>query len=226
MISAIPIVTLNTTMKLIRRLLRFTIVFVILILLSVWISNRQVNAASTGLLYTDVNEVPHNKVGLLLGTGKYLTSGYLNRYYKNRIEAAVTLYKAGKIDFILVSGDNSRKDYDEPTTMKEDLIRNGIPEEKIYLDYAGFRTLDSVVRSKAIFGQQSITVISQAFHNQRALYIAQRKGIEAVGYNAKDVGQKYGKYTRLREKLARVKMMLDLTFGKRPKFYGDPITIK
>jgi len=226
MISAIPIVTLNTTMKLIRRLLRFTIVFVILILLSVWISNRQVNAASTGLLYTDVNEVPHNKVGLLLGTGKYLTSGYLNRYYKNRIEAAVTLYKAGKIDFILVSGDNSRKDYDEPTTMKEDLIRNGIPEEKIYLDYAGFRTLDSVVRSKAIFGQQSITVISQAFHNQRALYIAQRKGIEAVGYNAQDVGQKYGKYTRLREKLARVKMMLDLTFGKRPKFYGDPITIK
>jgi len=226
MISAIPIVTLNTTMKLIRRLLRFTIVFVILSLLSVWISNRQVNAASTGLLYTNVKEIPHNKVGLLLGTGKYLTSGYLNRYYKNRIEAAVTLYKAGKIDFILVSGDNSRKDYDEPTTMKEDLIRNGIPEEKIYLDYAGFRTLDSVVRSKAIFGQQSITVISQAFHNQRALYIAQRKGIEAVGYNAQDVGQKYGKYTRLREKLARVKMMLDLTFGKRPKFYGDPITIK
>jgi len=226
MISAIPIVTLNTTMKLIRRLLRFTIVFVILSLLSVWISNRQVNAASTGLLYTNVKEIPHNKVGLLLGTGKYLTSGYLNRYYKNRIEAAVTLYKAGKIDFILVSGDNSRKDYDEPTTMKEDLIRNGIPEEKIFLDYAGFRTLDSVVRSKAIFGQQSITVISQAFHNQRALYIAQRKGIEAVGYNAQDVGQKYGKYTRLREKLARVKMMLDLTFGKRPKFYGDPITIK
>lgn len=226
MISAIPIVTLNTTMKLIRRLLRFTIVFVILSLLSVWISNRQVNAASTGLLYTNVKEVPHNKVGLLLGTGKYLTSGFLNRYYKNRIEAAVALYKAGKIDFILVSADNSRKDYDEPTTMKEDLIRNGIPEEKIYLDYAGFRTLDSVVRSKAIFGQQSITVISQAFHNQRALYIAQRKGIEAVGYNAQDVGQKYGKYTRLREKLARVKMMLDLTFGKRPKFYGDPITIK
>ena len=226
MISAIPIVTLNTTMKLIRRLLRFAIFFVILSLLSVWISNRQVNAASAGLLYTNVKEVPHNKVGLLLGTGKYLTSGYLNRYYKNRIEAAVALYKAGKIDFILVSGDNSRKDYDEPTTMKEDLMRNGIPEDKIFLDYAGFRTLDSVVRSKAIFGQQSITVISQAFHNQRALYIAQRKGIKAVGYNAQDVGQKYGKYTLLREKLARVKMMLDLTFGKRPKFYGDPITIK
>lgn len=226
MISTATVVILRTTMKFLRRSLRFTVLFGILSALSIWLSNRQVNAATSGLLYTSVKDIPHNKVGLLLGTGKCLSSGYLNRYYKNRIEAAVALYKAGKIDFILVSGDNSRKDYDEPTTMKEDLIRQGIPEDKIFLDYAGFRTLDSVVRSNAIFGQTSITVISQEFHNQRALYIAKRKGITAVGYNAKDVGKQYGKYTRLRERLARVKMMLDLTFGKKPKFYGDPIAIE
>jgi SanA protein len=138
----------------------------------------------------------------------------------------VRLFKEGKVDFILVSGDNSTKDYDEPSTIKVDLIKKGIPSNKIYLDYAGFRTLDSVVRCKKIFGQSSITIISQQFHNERAIYIAKLKDIEAVGFNAKDVSVQYGFKTRLRERLARVKMVLDLIFDKKPKFLGEKIEIK
>jgi SanA protein len=112
-------------------------------------------------------------VGLVLGTSQYLKNGYLNWYFKYRIEATVELYKKGKIDFILVSGDNSHKNYDEPTAFKNELIKRGIPADQIYLDYAGFRTLDSVVRAKEIFGQTSITIISQKFHNERAIYWSQ-----------------------------------------------------
>jgi SanA protein len=172
-------------------------------------------------VYDSVNAIPKNKVGLLLGTGKYAASGNINLFYKYRIDAVVKLYKAGKIEYILVSGDNSRKDYDEPTDFKKDLIAQGIPEDRIFLDYAGFRTLDSVVRAKEIFGQTSITIISQKFHNQRAIYIAKQYGIDAVGFNAKDVYNSH-----FREYLARSKASLDLVFNVQPKFLGEKIVIK
>ena len=172
-------------------------------------------------VYDSVNAIPKNKVGLLLGTGKYAASGNINLFYKYRIDAVVKLYKAGKIEYILVSGDNSRKDYDEPTDFKKDLIAQGIPEDKIFLDYAGFRTLDSIVRAKEIFGQTSITIISQKFHNQRAIYIAKQYGIDAVGFNAKDVYNSH-----FREYLARSKASLDLVFNVQPKFLGEKIVIK
>lgn len=172
-------------------------------------------------VYDSVNAIPKNKVGLLLGTGKYAASGNINLFYKYRIDAVVKLYKAEKIEYILVSGDNSRKDYDEPTDFKKDLIAQGIPEDRIFLDYAGFRTLDSVVRAKEIFGQTSITIISQKFHNQRAIYIAKQYSIDAVGFNAKDVYNSH-----FREYLARSKASLDLVFNVQPKFLGEKIVIK
>ncbi len=172
-------------------------------------------------VYDSVNAIPNNKVGLLLGTGKYAASGNINLFYKYRIDAVVKLYKAEKIEYILVSGDNSRKDYDEPTDFKKDLIAQGIPEDRIFLDYAGFRTLDSVVRAKEIFGQTSITIISQKFHNQRAIYIAKQYSIDAVGFNAKDVYNSH-----FREYLARSKASLDLVFNVQPKFLGEKIVIK
>ena len=101
-----------------------------------------------------------------------------------------------------------------------------IPEDKIILDYAGFRTLDSVVRAKEIFGQNSITIISQPFHNERAIYLANNYGIEAIGYNAQDV-EYWKKKLKIhgREYLARVKMFIDLCTGKQPKFLGEKIVI-
>lgn len=161
-----------------------------------------------------------------MGSGKFLKSGYINLYYQYRIDATLALYKAGKIDYILVSGENSSRNYDEPTTIKNDLIEGGIPENRIVLDYAGFRTLDSVVRSKLVFNLESVTIISQLFHNERAIYLANKNGIKAVAYNAKDVNKHYGFKTKLREKLARVKMVLDLIFRKEPKFLGEKIDIK
>jgi len=176
-------------------------------------------------MYDNITETPSKKVGLLLGTAKYVKGGWINLYYTHRITAAVELYKAGKIEYILISGDNGHESYDEPTLMKEDLMAAGIPESAIYLDYAGFRTLDSVVRCKRIFGELDILVISQQFHNERAVYIARARGIQAVGYNAQDVNAKYGFKTRIREYLARTKMFLDLWFGKEPKFLGEEIQI-
>lgn len=190
------------------------------------ISYKLVEVNSLGRLYNTTGTIPKNKVGLLLGTSKYVSTGHINLYYQYRIEAAAELYKANKISYILISGDNSTKAYNEPTTMQKDLIGMGVPKEHIYLDYAGFRTFDSVVRSKEIFGQQSITVISQPFHNKRALFIAEQKGIGAVAYNAQRVNTRYGFKTNLREVFARSKMVLDFLLGVEPKFLGKKITIK
>ena len=195
------------------------------LLLLVLLLNYKVKNDVKESMYDNITETPSKKVGLLLGTAKYVKGGWINLYYTHRITAAVELYKAGKIEYILISGDNGRESYDEPTLMKEDLMAAGIPESAIYLDYAGFRTLDSVVRCKRIFGELDILVISQQFHNERAVYIARAKGMQAIGYNAQDVNAKYGFKTRIREYLARTKMFLDLWFGKEPKFLGEEIQI-
>lgn len=178
-------------------------------------------------IYSEAKDIPHSKVGLLLGTAPITPWGTHNHYFDYRIDAATELFKLGKIDYILVSGDNHSTDYDEPSCMRDSLRVRGIPEDKIILDYAGFRTLDSVVRAKEIFEQDSITVISQQFHNERALYLAKQYGIEAIGYNAKDVTY-WKKKLKIhgREYLARVKMFLDLYTGKQPKFLGEKIKIE
>ncbi len=198
----------------------------VLIVIIIAGANKIVQNSSASKIYSSINDIPHNKVGLLLGTSKTLRNGRINLYYKYRIEAAVSIFRSGKIEYILISGDNSTKEYDEPTDIKLDLIAQGIPEDKIFLDYAGFRTLDSILRCKYIFGQDTITIISQQFHNERAVYIAECSGINAVAFNAKDVSVRYGMKTRLREKFARVKVILDITFGKNPKFWGEKIVIQ
>ncbi|OGH88811.1 MAG: protein SanA [Candidatus Magasanikbacteria bacterium RIFOXYC2_FULL_42_28] len=192
----------------------------------IWLADFKIEHATNDLTYNDATEIPHNKVGLLLGTTKYAPSGQLNGYFVYRIQAAVDLFNNQKIDNIVISGDNGTKKYNEPEDMKNELVARGIPENKIYLDYAGFRTYDSVVRLNKIFGQDKFTIISQEFHNRRAIYIAQAKNLEAVGYNAKDINTYRGLRTKLREKLARVKVFIDLLTNKQPKFLGEEIEIK
>ncbi len=203
-------------------------IFIILVvfLLSIPLMHKAVEWNASGKVFSSVKDVPKNKVGLLLGTGKYLINGNVNLYYKYRLNAAVKLYNSGKIEYIIISGDNSTKDYDEPTDFKNDLIKAGIPESRIFLDYAGFRTLDSVVRSKEIFGQQAITIISQQFHNERAIYLAEHFNIKAVGFNAKSVSGKYGFKVKVREYLARVKVFVDIVLRVSPKFLGKKIEIR
>jgi len=122
-------------------------------LAATFVADAAVRKAANGKLYNDVANVPFNKVGLLLGTGKYIGTQYINPYYEYRIRAAESLMKAGKIKYLIISGDNSRTDYNEPQTMKDDLVKRGIDSNLIYLDYAGFRTFDSMVRLKEVFGQ-------------------------------------------------------------------------
>lgn len=194
--------------------------------LLVVISNLAIEKSAENKTFFDVSKIEKNKVGLLLGTSKRLANGSVNLYFKYRIDAAVKLFENGKIDFVLVSGDNANKNYNEPVAFKNELIKRGIPEDRIFLDYAGFRTLDSVVRAKEIFGQTSFTVISQKFHNERAIYLAEDNGINAIGFNAKDPSLNYGMKTRIREYFARTKAFLDTFLGVNPKFLGNKIEIE
>lgn len=140
------------------------------------------------------------------------------------MEAAAELFNAGKIKFIIVSGDNSVNEYNETRDMKKSLIAMGVPEDKIIEDFAGFRTLDSVIRAKEVFGRDSIIVISQKFQNQRAIFIGKNHDIYALGFNAREVPKRYSTLTETREYFARVKAVLDVyVLAKMPKFYKDKV---
>ena len=211
----------------IKRKYRFLAALLLLLsLLIVVISNFTIEISAKGKTFNDPAVIPKNKVGLVLGTSRMLVEGGVNPYYAHRINATIKLYKAGKIEYVLVSGDNGSIYYNEPTTIKKDLVKRGIPGEKIFLDYAGFRTLDSMVRAKFIFGLDSVTVISQQFHNERAIYLAEKKGLMAIGFNAKGISGKQGIKVQFREYFARVKVFIDLLLNTQPRFYGEKIEIK
>ncbi len=210
-----------------QRILRNTfIVLLLLLAATVWGINYMVDSSTKNQIFTDLNAIPKSKVGLLLGTAKYQDKArhIINPYYQNRIDAAVALYMAGKVDYIIVSGDNATAFYNEPALMKADLIARGIPEKKIYMDNSGFRTLDSILRCRDIFGEDHITIISQLFHNQRALFIANHKHVNAVAFNAVDGGSFWDGI--FREKFARVKMVSDLLLNTQAKYYGERVEIK
>ncbi|WP_346429440.1 ElyC/SanA/YdcF family protein [Superficieibacter sp. HKU1] len=177
-------------------------------------------ASTQGRLYDRVDNLPARKLALVLGAKPG------NRYFTRRIDAAAELYKAGKVKWLLVSGDNGKVHYDEPSAMRKALLAKGVPSEAIYCDYAGFSTLDSVVRTQKVFGENRFIVVSQQFHNQRAIWLAQQYGIDAIVFNAKDLTDRHGRYTQMREKLARVSAVLDANIlHRQPKYLGPTVTI-
>ncbi len=194
--------------------------------LTILLCDKRVKAAAVEKTYDEAAKIPFNRVGLLLGTSKYVASGQENLYYRYRIQAAKELLESCRIDYLIISGDNSTEAYDEPTLMRADLIAAGIDSTRLFRDYAGFRTFDSIVRLREIFSQHAVTIISQGFHNERALYIAQREGIQAIAYNAKDVSKAAGFKTQLREKGARVKVFLDYLLGVEPRFLGEKVSVE
>jgi SanA protein len=195
----------------------------ILLIAFIFFSNWIIISSAKKNVYSTVSKTPSgHKVALLLGTSRYTVRGTTNLYFKYRIDAAVKLYQSGKIKHIIVSGDNSLKEYNEPREMLEALIQKGIPENDITLDFAGFRTLDSVVRGKKVFGQNKFIVISQKFHVERALFIANKYEIDAIGFAAQDPPGKYSKKTKIREVFAKTKAVIDLyIIHKEPKFLGE-----
>ncbi len=181
-------------------------------------ANWQVSRCGEAV-YHDPAAIPAREYGLLLGTVKMLGS-YQNLFYTYRIKAAAELYHAGKIRKIIVSGDNSRKDYDEPSDMRQSLMEAGIPAENILCDYAGFRTLDSVVRAENVFRVKEYTVISQGFHCERAIFLARKYGHDAAGYAAKDPQLNHKRVkVYIREAFARLLAWLDVNIlMRKPHF--------
>lgn len=189
--------------------------------------NIWVIASSRPYVTSDIAKLPDNRVGLLLGTSRYTRDGHANPHFRIRIAAAVKLYRSGKIRRLLVSGANPSRHYNEPRQMYLALVRAGVPSDAITLDFAGFRTLDSVVRARAVFGLSRFTIISQRYHDYRAVFIARHKGEDAVAYAPPvTVSARALTQVEMREYLARVRAVLDLfVLGTRPRFLGPPVSL-
>lgn len=173
-----------------------------------------------------IESVPANRVGLVLGTSNKLVSGGQNPYFTNRIKTAAELIENGKVEHLILSGDNETVYYNEPANMKNEILKVGVPDSSLTLDYAGFRTLDSIVRCKEVFGQNDITIVTQKFHAYRALYICDFYDMNAVVVQAEGASPKGSLKVQIREIFARPKALLDLyIFKKSPKFLGEKETI-
>ncbi|MCS7075924.1 MAG: YdcF family protein [Bacteroidia bacterium] len=177
-------------------------------------------------ILTEIQKVPYHKVALVLGTSRYLRHHIPNPYFNYRIQAAHELYLAGKVHYILVSGDNTSPNYNEPKDMQHALMERGVPKENIIMDYAGIHTLDSVIRCKKVFGQDKCIIVSQGFHVARALFIANHSSMKCVGYAAQDVSLIRDYKTHLREYFACAKAVLDIyVFHTQPKYLGTSLPI-
>ncbi len=170
------------------------------------------------------------RAGLVLGTSRWLPGRLPNPYFDNRIDAAAKLFESGKVEYLIVSGNQSQGGrpnggYDEPNDMRDALVAQGVPADRIYRDYAGFRTLDSVLRASGVFGQDRVIVVSQRFHLARALYLAGRHGLDFQGFEAEDAPLRYDFRTKLREAGARVKAVFDTALGIGPRYGGSPIAL-
>jgi len=208
----------SKTLKLLMGLL-------LLLIAVTWWCNHWIVNSTRSQLYSNLDSIPFNKVGLLLGTNKSW-HGEENPYFKYRIEAAIALFKAGKIKHIIVSGDNHLSYYDESKDMEIALVKAGIPDSCITPDYAGFRTFDSMVRCLLVFGQDSVTVISQRSHNQRALFIANYYKMSAIAFNAQEPSTGFSLQTNFREYFAKCKAVIDLyILHTTPHFLGQKIKI-
>lgn len=212
------------------KILIWAICSVIVLLLLTIACNFIVVGNASGRTYDCVDSIPHNRYGLLLATSPITPGGAHNFYFDNRIKAADDLYKAGKIDYIIASGGDYTNEHkngcDEPAAIRDSLVARGIPIDRIILDYEGLRTLNSVVKAKEVYGLDSVTLISQKYHNERAMYLADHYNLHAIGYNASPSHIRRNRIKNtLREYLARPKMFLDIIVGKKPEIKSDTFAL-
>lgn len=188
------------------------------------LADRVCSSAAAGRIFLSTGEVPPNDIALVLGTARTTARGNLNLHFQQRIDAAAKLYHSGKVRHLLVSGDNHIAGYDEPTDMRDALAAAGVPTNAITCDYAGFRTLDSVLRAQSVFGLTDFTIVTEEFYCPRALWIARQHGLNTVAFAAPDLQSKrWTMRVKAREALARVLCGLDLyVLHTQPKFPGPP----
>ena len=202
--------------------------FLFLVGFQIMFCDKLIMETSKVRIFNQSIELPKYKTVMVLGTSKYLKNGQINLYFQNRINRTIRLYKSGNISRIIVSGDNGTENYNEPAQMKAELVKRCIACGVVFLcDHVGFRTLDSVVRAKLVFRCDEFVIISQEFHLERALYLAKRNNVKAVGLIAENVPRSYDIMGFYREKLARVKAVYDVClFNKKPKLLGNNIPIR
>lgn len=197
------------TMKTLKRALWVIMAIMVVVFVVIEGCELAVCNASKGCVYSDVEEIPHREVGLLLGTNPKGRRGGANMFYNHRIDAAVALYEAGKVDRFIISGAKKGPDYDEPQAMREALVTRGVPDSILVLDGQGFHTIESIVRTKEVYEVESVTIISQEFHNRRSLYMAKHNGLDAIAYNAANTTiLRWRIIMFLRERASRVKAVL------------------
>ncbi len=193
-----------------KKFLKYLLILLLILIARAIGSYYYVEQSSEWLIHHDIKTVGTGQTVLLLGTAPTLRDGRPNLFYTYRIQAVVNLRKAGVVKHILISGDNRHQNYNEPKKMKQSLTKAGIPENIIELDYAGFRTLDSIVRARDVFHHNGFLVVSQPFHIKRAITIARHHNIKALGFPAQNVSTAIAPRVYLREILARMRMTLDL----------------
>lgn len=214
----------TSTGKVWRRFVLIIVSLMLLVVLLPLFCYLWITFSSRSYLYDSPRNIPARPVAIVLGTAKYTAPGKINPFYRARIDAAIALYRSGKVRYFIVSGDNRTLSYNEPAQMRSDLMLAGIPPDHIQPDYAGLRTLDSVLRAEKVFGNRQYIVISQPFHNARAVFLARHHGQDVIGLNAADpVAAKYSMKTRVREIGARMKAIWDILSNKQARHYGEPI---
>lgn len=205
-----------------RRLKRSGWITLLVLAALVALINNWVVNNSEAYVYDNFALLPDNDVGLVLGTSPFTRGGNPNPQFYGRIDAAVQLYKLGKIKHLIVSGANPDATYNEPRQMWKELTKAGVPSQAITMDFAGFRTLDSISRAQAVFGIDRMTLITQRYHAYRAVFIAKKLHMRVAAFSP--AGDDTGSFNRtlVREVLARVKAVLDIyVFDAVPKFFGE-----
>ena len=205
-------------MKTSRKFSRIAVVPLALVLFAGW-ANWTVTQAAEARVFSNVQTVPFRRVGLVLGTAPRSMHGS-NPFFERRLDAAAALYRAHKVRCLLVSGDHGTRYYDEVDAMGKGLVRRGVPSKRIALDHAGFRTLDSLVRARKVFGVKDAVVVTDGFHLPRALYLAQSVGIDAVGLSSVEVSTRLAPWPATREIAARALVIVDVLVGRQPRFLG------
>ncbi|HZY78945.1 MAG TPA: ElyC/SanA/YdcF family protein [Cyclobacteriaceae bacterium] len=210
-----------------RKIRKGLLITAVLTALLLVITNIWVIHSTSDKVYAGTDSLPTNDVAVILGTSHKLTSGKPNPFFEYRIKTAVALYRSGKVKHFIVSGDNRTVYYNEPIEMQKALVKNGVPDSVITLDYAGLRTLDTIVRCKEIFGQDTVTIITQPFHCYRALFISNYYEMNAVAVMTEDPNYNSGIRVYIREYFARAMAVLDLyVFKTTPRHLGDKEPIK
>lgn len=190
-----------------------------------WVAQHHLESLADSLMKGDPAQLPVVDVALVLGAAPIGPEGGPNRYFEHRLDAAAALWRSGKAKYLLVSGDKRPPNYDEPTAMRAGLIARGVPADRIYRDFAGVRTLDSVLRAEQVFGQKQLIIVSQPFHLARALFLAREEGIDAWGLAARDVDRPYSIFTTLRRYPSALRAYYDVWFDTPPRHAGKPIVI-